>query len=63
MRALDPAIYAFREALARGLPLGEAATGALAIHPSFDLTRAIQELLAAGLLADFTLTTEEGEGP
>ncbi len=61
MRVLEPAIYAFREALARGLSLGEAVAGALATHPSFDLSRAIQELLEESLLADFTLTTEEGE--
>jgi len=37
LRALEPATYAFRDALARGLTLGEAASLTLESHPSFDL--------------------------
>jgi hypothetical protein len=60
LRTLDAATYAFRDALARGLTLGEAASLALESHPFFDLTRAIQELFENGLFDDFALTTEEG---
>jgi len=49
---LDPPTYAFRDALARGLTLGEAAGRAIESHPSFDLIHAIRELLDRCLLSD-----------
>jgi hypothetical protein len=60
LRTLDATTYAFRDALARGLTLGQAASLALESHSFFDLTRAIQELFENGLFDDFALTTEEG---
>ncbi len=60
LHTLEAATYAFRDALARGLTLGQAASLALESHPFFDLTRAIQELLENGLFDDFALTSEEG---
>lgn len=60
MRALEPATYAFRDALARGLALGEAASLTLESHPSFDLINAVQKVLEDRLFNDFTLTAEEG---
>jgi len=58
LRALEPATYAFRDALARGLTLGDAASLTLESHPSFDLTHAIQNLLEERLFNDFTLIAE-----
>jgi hypothetical protein len=60
LRTLDATTYAFRDALARGLTLGQAASLALESHPFFDLTRGIQDLLEQGLFINFTITTEEG---
>lgn len=60
LHTLDAATYAFRDALARGLTLGQAASLALESHPFFDLTRGIQELLEQSLFNNFTITTEEG---
>mgnify|MGYP001256694358 CR=1 FL=1 len=59
LRALEPATYAFRDALARGLTLGEASRLTLESHPSFDLIHAIQELLDERLFNDFTVIDEE----
>lgn len=56
IRALDPASYAFREALRDGQTLEQAAAVALAIDARFDLTRAIHELLDTDLLTDFALS-------
>jgi hypothetical protein len=60
IRVLEPAIFAFRDALARGLTLGEAAGQALESYPSFDLQHAIVELLDDCIFNDFTVVTEEG---
>jgi hypothetical protein len=60
MRVLEPATFAFRDALARGLTLGEAAGLALESYPSFDLQQAIVEVLGDCIFNDFTLVTEEG---
>jgi Putative DNA-binding domain len=60
MRVLEPATFAFRDALARGLTLGEAAGLALESNPSFDLQQAIVELLGDCIFNDFTIVTEEG---
>jgi hypothetical protein len=59
LRALEPATYAFRDALARGLTLGEGASLTLESHPSFDLIHAIQELLDERLFSDFTVIGED----
>jgi hypothetical protein len=58
MRVLEPATFAFRDALARGLTLGEAAGHALESYPSFDLQQAILELLDDCIFNDFTIITE-----
>jgi len=63
LHTLEPATYAFRDALVRGLPLGQAASLALESYPFFDLIRGIQELLEQNLFNDFTITTEEGGWP
>jgi hypothetical protein len=60
LRVLEPATYAFRNALARGLTLREAAGVAFESYPSFDLAHAIQEFLEDSIFCDFTVTTEEG---
>ena len=60
MRVLEPAAFAFRDALARGLALGEAAGLALESHPSFDLQQAIVEFLDDCIFNDFTTVSEEG---
>jgi hypothetical protein len=60
IRVLEPATYAFRDALVRGLTLGEAAGLALESHPSFNLTEAIRELFEDRVFKDFTFITEEG---
>lgn len=60
MRVLEPAAFALRDALARGLTLGEAAGLALESHPSFDLQQAIVELLDDCIFNDFSTVSEEG---
>ncbi len=60
LHTLEAATYAFRDALARGLTLGQAASLALESHPFFDLTEGIHELLEQSLFNNFTITTEEG---
>ncbi len=55
---LDPATFAFRSAIARGLPLGAAAEQALDIDPAFDPGGALTALLADGLAVSVTLTSE-----
>ena len=52
VRALPPGGAAFLLALAKGLPLGEAAEAALADDPNFDLTINIAGLIGAGLARD-----------
>ena len=59
LRALDPPTYAFRDALARGLTLGEAAGLALESHPTFDLVQAIRELLDESLLSELHITSRD----
>ena len=49
VRALDPPVFAFRHALARGAALAAAAAEALAVDPAFDLGRALAALFADGL--------------
>ena len=59
MRVLEPATFAFRDALARGQALGEAAGLALESYPSFDLQQAISDVLEDCIFNDFTVITEE----
>jgi hypothetical protein len=53
-RALSPAVYALRRALADGRDLGTAAQAALAVDPAFDLAAALRDLLGEGLIVDLT---------
>ena len=46
---LAPGTYAFRRALAAGLPLSESATAAATAEPGFDLAAALDRLFAEGL--------------
>jgi len=55
---LDPAIFAFRNAIARGLPLASAAEQALAIDPSFDPGGALASLIADELAVSAELSSE-----
>jgi len=56
MRPLDPAVHALRSALALRRTLEEAATAALAIDPSFDLSGALHELIEERILVDFAIS-------
>jgi hypothetical protein len=56
MRTLESAAYALVAALAHGLTLGEAAAAALAQDPSFDLTRALHELIEERIAVDFSVS-------
>jgi Putative DNA-binding domain len=56
---LDNANFAFRSALARGLPLGTAAEQGLELDPKFDPGAALTTLLADGLA---TSVIREGQG-
>lgn len=53
-RSLDPSTFAFRQPLAAGDTLGEAAAAALRLAPAFDLGRALSSLLADELLTKET---------
>ncbi|MGH7355917.1 MAG: DNA-binding domain-containing protein [Candidatus Rokuibacteriota bacterium] len=53
-RALDPATFAFRRALAAGDTLGDAAVAALRLGTAFDLGCALRLLLDEGALTSFT---------
>lgn len=61
LRAISRTTCAFRDALARGLTLGEAADIAFALDPSFDFAGELRTVLEANLFADCTLVTPEGE--
>lgn len=60
-RRLSPPVYALRRALADRRALGEAAEGALAADPAFDLARALRDLLDEGLIASLTLPGPDKE--
>lgn len=55
LRALDPATFAFRAALAGGARLEQAAEPALAADAGFDLGRALSELFGEGAVVDVAL--------
>jgi hypothetical protein len=63
MRRVSAARHAFRGALASGLPLDEAASGALALDPFLDLTREIHQLLEDRLAAGFALRATGSREP
>jgi hypothetical protein len=48
---IDPSEFAFRFALHLRLPVGEAASAAIEVDPSFDTGRALRTLTDAGLIA------------
>jgi hypothetical protein len=55
---LEPATFAFRSAVADGLPLGAAAEQALATDPAFDPGLALTSLIADGLAVSGTRKSE-----
>lgn len=61
VRAICRTTYAFRDALARGLTLGEAADLAFALDRSFDLEGELRTVLEGNLFTDCTVVTTEGE--
>ena len=56
MRALDAATFALRGGLAAGRTLEDASAEAFAADPSFDLARALADLLAERILVDFAVS-------
>ena len=57
-RRLDAAAFAFRTALADGLVLAAAMASATLQDPAFDVTAAVQHLLAEGLVVAYCLSSE-----
>jgi hypothetical protein len=55
---LDAGTFAFRSAIAHGLPLAAAAEQALDVDPAFDPGGALTSLLADGLAVSITLASE-----
>jgi hypothetical protein len=55
---LDPGTFAFRSAIALGVPLGAAAEQALGIDPAFDPGGALTSLLVDDLAVSVTLASE-----
>jgi len=62
-RALAPAVYALRRALADGRDLGAAAEAAVAAEPDFDLAVALRDLLDETLIVNLTLLSRGEEIP
>jgi hypothetical protein len=60
VRALPPGGAAFLKALAQGAPLADAATGAQAAAPDFDLPVNLAALFSTGLVASMSLEGEIG---
>jgi hypothetical protein len=60
-RTLDAPTFAFRRALAEGLPLAGAADRALTLQPDFPLTAAVRNLLDENIVVDFTASREPRE--
>jgi Putative DNA-binding domain len=56
LRLLDPASFAFRDALAGGALLEQAAVLALTADADFDLARALSELFSDGAVVDVAVT-------
>jgi Putative DNA-binding domain len=54
---LDAGTFVFRNAVAGGLPVGEAAERALDLDPAFDPGQALAALVADGLVASVTVKT------
>jgi len=60
-RRLDPAVYAFRAALAHGQPLATAAEAALEADAAFDCVSALSAWLTDGVVFDFTVAPDMEE--
>jgi hypothetical protein len=54
---LEPAEFLFRQALHRGLPLGEAADAAAAADPMFDLALELRRMIQDDVISGFTLAS------
>jgi hypothetical protein len=63
MRALDPATFIFRTALARGGRLESAAEAALETSPDFDLSAAFGDLFREGAVVGFDLAPPGAGAP
>jgi hypothetical protein len=61
VRALDPGAYALRAALHDGRTLGDATAAALLADSALDLTTALRDLFADGIIVGFTATTAHTE--
>jgi hypothetical protein len=61
LRALDPASFAFRDALAGGALLEQAATRALAADAAFDLAGALSELFRSGAVVGVAVAPPPAE--
>lgn len=57
--ALEPAQFAFRQALQRGLTLGEAAEVAASADPMFDLALELRRMIQEDVISGFTLMEKE----
>ena len=60
LRSLDPANLAFRQALADGMTLGEAAGEASRQDPDLDLSGLIRGLLSDNVFSSFAIATKDG---
>ncbi|HEX2113456.1 MAG TPA: DNA-binding domain-containing protein [Alphaproteobacteria bacterium] len=58
-KSLGPAEFLFSQALHLGLPLGEAAEGALAADPMFDLAFELRRMIQDDVISGFTLAEKE----
>jgi hypothetical protein len=62
-RALDPATFAFRRALADGRPLERAAHAALAVDHGFDLAAGLRDLLEEDAVAGWAVSPLTSSSP
>jgi hypothetical protein len=60
-RPLDAPTWAFRDALAQGRPLGDAAERALALQPEFPLAQALHDVLEEGIAGDLEISPPHTE--
>jgi hypothetical protein len=61
--ALDQAEFLFRQALLRGLPLGEAADAASAADPMFDLALELRRMIQEDVISSFNLAEAKETAP
>jgi hypothetical protein len=57
--SLEPAQFLFRQALQRGLPLGDAAEAACAADPMFDLALELRRMMQEHVISEFALIEKE----